>query len=96
MAIRAGRVGVRPDQVDHYGRLKATEWLVEQLRDLLETNDAEISANMIARQELERLGLDETIIQKPIVTPIKPVDETEVFPGENLEEVEVAEDGDKS
>lgn len=86
MAIRAGRVGVRPDQVDPYGRLKATEWLVDKLRELLDTNSAEIHANQLARLELERLKLDEEIIQNPVITPIKPVEVIE-------EEAEVTEDG---
>ena len=83
MAIRAGRVGVRPDQVDPHGRLKATDWLVDKLRELINTNDAEIHANHLARLEIERLNLDNEIVQKPIVNPVKPIAETE-----NLEEVE--------
>lgn len=70
MAIKAGRVGVREDQVDHYGRLKPTQWLIEQLRDILDTDAAEVTALRLAREELARLGLDEPIIQKPIVTPV--------------------------
>ena len=83
MAIRAGRVGVRPDQVDPHGRLKATDWLVDKLRELINSNDAEIHANQLARLEIERLNLDNEIVQKPIVNPVKPIAETE-----NLEEVE--------
>ena len=85
MAIRAGRVGVRVDQVDSHGRLKATDWLVDKLRELLNANDAEIHANHLARLELERLNLDKEIEIKPIqpVEPIKPVVETE-----QVEEVE--------
>lgn len=83
MAIRAGRVGVRPDQVDPHGRLKATDWLVDKLRELINSNEAEIHANQLARLEIERLNLDNEIVQKPIVNPVKPVTEKE-----NLEEVE--------
>lgn len=83
MAIRAGRVGVRPDQVDPHGRLKATDWLVDKLRELINSNDAEIHANHLARLEIERLNLDNEIVQKPIVNPVKPIAETK-----NLEEVE--------
>lgn len=72
MAIRAGRVGVRPDQVDPYGRLKATDWLIEQLRDMLNSNEAEIHAYQLARLEIERLELDKEIVQKPI-EPIEPI-----------------------
>lgn len=99
MAIRAGRVGVRPDQVDVHGRLVATDWLVDKLRELLNSNRAEISANREARLELERLHLDTEIIQKPVITPVKPVLEPEVSLGkdtEQAEETEVVEDGDKS
>lgn len=86
MAIRAGRVGVRPDQVDPHGRLKATDWLVDKLRELINSNDAEIHANQLARLEIERLNLDNEIVQKPIVNPVKPV--KPVTETENLEEVE--------
>lgn len=75
MAIRAGRVGVRPDQVDPHGRLKATDWLIEQLREILNSNAAEIHANQLARLEIERLELDKEIVQKPIEPIITPVDE---------------------
>jgi len=75
MAIRAGRVGVRPDQVDPHGRLKATDWLIEQLRDILNSNTAEIHANQLARLEIERLELDKEIVQKPIEPIITPVAE---------------------
>ena len=78
MAIRAGRVGVRPDQVDPHGRLKATDWLIEQLREILNSNEAEIHANQLARLEIERLELDKEIIQKPIEPIITPVDEIQV------------------
>lgn len=78
MAIRAGRVGVRPDQVDPHGRLKVTDWLIEQLRDLLDTNEAEIHANQLARLEIERLELDNEIIQKPVEPIITPVVEPQV------------------
>lgn len=99
MAIRAGRVGVRPDQVDVHGRLVATDWLVDKLRELLNTNSAEISANREARLELERLHLDTEIIQKPVITPVEPVLEPEVSLGkdtEQAEETEVVEDGTES
>ena len=99
MAIRAGRVGVRPDQVDVHGRLVATDWLVDKLRELLNSNSAEISANREARLELERLHLDTEIIQKPVITPVEPVLKPEVSLGkdtEQAEETEVVEDGDKS
>lgn len=79
MALKSGRVGLSPDQVDVYGRLKPTEWLIDQLRDLLDTEAAEISAQRQAREELARIGLDEPIIQKPIVIEpivIEPVEET--------------------
>ena len=92
MAIRAGRVGVKPDQVDSHGRLKATQWLIDQLREVLDTNAAEISANQLARIEIERLHLDDEIVQKPVITPVRPVDVTE----EVSEETEVEEDGTES
>lgn len=75
MAIKAGRVGVRTDQVDVHGRLKATDWLIEQLRNILNSNAAEIHANQLARLEIERLELDKEIVQKPIEPIITPVDE---------------------
>lgn len=78
MAIRAGRVGVRPDQVDPHGRLKATDWLIDQLREILNSNAAEIHANQLARLEIERLELDKEIIQKPIEPIITPVVEPQV------------------
>lgn len=77
MASRAGRVGVRPDQVDPHGRLKATDWLIEQLREILNSNAAEIHANQLARLEIERLELDKEIIQKPIEPIVTPVVETQ-------------------
>lgn len=73
MAIKAGRVGVRPDQVDVHGRLKVTDWLIDQLRDILDSNSAEIHANQLARLEIERLELDKEIIQKPVEPIITPV-----------------------
>ena len=78
MAIKAGRVGVRPDQVDVHGRLKVTDWLIDQLREILNSNAAEIHANQLARLEIERLELDKEIIQKPIEPIITPVDEIQV------------------
>ena len=88
MALKSGRVGVAPDQVDPYGRLQPTQWLIDQLRELLETADAELSAQRIAREDLHRIGLDEPIIQKPIVTPVV---EMESFPSETDEEAEPEE-----
>lgn len=35
MAIKSGRVGVRPDQVDEYGRVVASDYLVDQLKEVL-------------------------------------------------------------
>ena len=35
MAIKSGRVGVAPDQVDAYGRVVASDTLVDQLKDVL-------------------------------------------------------------
>ena len=35
MAIDAGRVGVRKDQVDAYGRVVATDYLLEQIANAL-------------------------------------------------------------
>ena len=90
MALKSGRVGVAPDQVDPYGRLQPTQWLIDQLRELLDTNEAEVSAQRIARQELQELHLDEPIIQKPI-TPITPVADLESFPSETTEEAEPEE-----
>lgn len=36
MAIKSGRVGVRTDQVDVYGRIIITDGLIDQIRDELE------------------------------------------------------------
>lgn len=66
MALKSGRVGVALDQVDVYGRLIPTEFLIDELRKILDTNQAEINALSLARQELAELGLDEPIIQKPV------------------------------
>lgn len=35
MAIKSGRVGVAPDQVDAYGRVVASDYLVDQLKEVL-------------------------------------------------------------
>lgn len=89
MALKAGRVGVRPDQVDVHGRLLATDYLVDQLRELLESNEAELSALRLAREELAQLHLDEPIIQKPVITPIEePVFEEETEEVDNGTESE--------
>ena len=36
MALKSGRVGVRTDQVDVYGRILITDGLIDQIRDALE------------------------------------------------------------
>lgn len=87
MAIKSGRVGVAIDQVDLYGRLIPTPWLIEQLRELLEVEEAEVNANQLARQELAELHFDEPIVQKPI-TPITPVMDLN-----EVEETQEEEDG---
>ena len=79
MALKADRVGVALDQVDHYGRLIPTDYLIGKLRELLDTESAEISAQRLARQEWERI-----IIERP-VTPI-------VDPGFNIETLEESEE----
>ena len=66
MALKSGRVGVRTDQVDVYGRIIPTDFLIEELRDLLDVESAELHALNNAR--LERLK--DQIIDKPIVTPV--------------------------
>lgn len=78
MPLKAGRVGVRQDQVDVHGRLVPTDWLIDKIRELLNTNSAEVHANQLARQEIERLNLDKEIIQKPVVEPIEPIEESVV------------------
>ena len=75
MAIKSGRVGVAPDQVDPYGRLQATDYLIELLREKLQTNQAEINALQLARehilQELQlRPVITEPIIEKPITEEV--------------------------
>lgn len=74
MALKSGRVGVRPDQVDAHGRLIATDYLIDILRDELDTESAEVAALQLARQHL----LEE--LERPIITPIEdpviePIDE---------------------
>ena len=71
MAIKSGRVGVAPDQVDVYGRLQVTDYLIDQLRDILDVESAEVSALTNARLEWERQNLLQTI-DKPIIT--EPID----------------------
>ena len=89
MAIKSGRVGVAIDQVDLYGRLIPTPYLISKLRELLDVEQAEVNANRIARQELAELRLDEPIVQKPI-TPITPIATVELE--ENQEEQDGTED----
>ena len=91
MAIKAGRVGVAREQVDVYGRLIPTQYLIDELRKLLDVEAAEISAARIAREELERLKLDEPIIQKPL-EPIIPGDSFPRETEETEEEPEVEEE----
>ena len=87
MALKAGRVGVAVDQVDPYGRLIPTAFLIDKLRELLDTESAELSAMREAREELKEIGLDEPIVQKPF-EPVNPSS----FPMET-EEVEDGEEG---
>ena len=89
MAIRAGRVGVRNDQVDVYGRLVPTDWLIEELRELLDVESAELHALNNAR--LERLK-DTIVVDKPI-TPITEPKADESF---NIETEEEDTDGVES
>lgn len=42
MAIKSGRVGVAPDQVDAYGRVVASDYLVDQLKEVLPTGVQEM------------------------------------------------------
>ena len=85
MALKSGRVGVRPDQVDVHGRLIPTDWLIGELRDLLDVESAELNALNTAR--LERLK--DQIIDKPIVTPIEdPNFRTEIEEDDDGSEVE--------
>lgn len=64
MALKSGRVGVRPDQVDVHGRLIPTDYLIDRLRDELDTESAEVAALQLARQHF----LEE--LERPIITPI--------------------------
>ena len=64
MALKSGRVGVRPDQVDSYGRLIPTDYLIDLLRDKLNTESAEVAALQLARQRF----LEE--LERPVITPI--------------------------
>ena len=77
MALKADRVGVAVDQVDHYGRLIPTDWLISKLRGLLDTETAEINARRLAREEWERIVIDH---------PVLPVE-----PGFNVETKETKE-----
>ena len=65
MALKSGRVGVRPDQVDHYGRLIPTDYLIDILRDMLSVEEAEAKALQMARQKY----LEEK--EKPVIEPIE-------------------------
>ena len=90
MALKSGRVGVAPDQVDVYGRLQVTDYLIEQLRDILDVESAEISALTNARLEWERQNLLQPItpIDNPIIT--EPIDlEPRTVNEENVQEEEV-------
>lgn len=82
MAIKSGRVGVAQEQVDVYGRLIPTEWLIDRLREILDTNQAEINALRLAREELARIELE-----RPVITPIvePPIEEESLETG--VEEV---------
>lgn len=85
MALKSGRVGVRPDQVDVHGRLIPTDWLIGELRDLLDVESAELHALNTAR--LERLK--DQIIDKPVITPVEdPNFRTEIEEDDNGSEVE--------
>lgn len=64
MALKSGRVGVRPDQVDVHGRLIVTDYLIDILRDRLDTESAEVAALQLARQHF----LEE--LERPVITPI--------------------------
>ena len=86
MAIKSGRVGVAREQVDIYGRLIPTDFLIAKLREILDTNQAEINALSLARQELAELGLDEPIIQKPIPVIEEPLN-VEVNDGTEVKQV---------
>ena len=65
MALKSGRVGVRPDQVDPYGRLIPTDYLIDILRDMLDTEASEVRALQLAREKF----LEEK--EKPIIDPIE-------------------------
>lgn len=65
MALNSGRVGVRPDQVDHYGRLIPTDYLIDILREMLDTEASEVRALQLARQRL----LEER--ERPVIDPIE-------------------------
>lgn len=85
MALKSGRVGVRTDQVDVYGHIIPTDFLIAELRDLLDVESAELHALNNAR--LERLK--DQIIDKPIVTPIEnPIKEQDEEEEDNGSEVE--------
>lgn len=89
MALKSGRVGVAPDQVDLYGRLQVTEYLIEQLRDILDVESAEVSALTNARLEWERQNLLHPItpIDNPIIT--EPIDLEPRTVSEEVQEEEV-------
>ena len=78
MALKSGRVGVRPDQVDVYGRLQVTDYLIDELRKKLDVEEAEVNALQQARLHyLEEL-------QRPVITD--PVIDPKPFPQGNKEE----------
>lgn len=70
MALKSGRVGVNPDQVDNYGRLIATDHLIEIIRERLNTNEAEVSALQLAREhalaELQRPVFNDKIYSEDL------------------------------
>ena len=89
MAIKAGRVGVRKDQVDVYGRLVPTDFLIAELRELLDVESAELHALNMARIERlkDKIGID---------IPITPITEPKADESFNIETDEEDTDGTES
>lgn len=96
MAIKSGRVGVAPDQVDPYGRLKATDYLIELIREKLNISVGELNALHQAREHLlqelaERPVILDPVIDKPVIeekpeveTVAEETDKTEVTAEESV------------
>ena len=93
MALKSGRVGVRTDQVDVYGRLLITDSLIDQIRDALEVPEVVLSPTVspspvspiIPLQPVQPLEPDVT---DPIDELIEQIDEV-VSDEEPVEEKEV-------